>query len=161
MEKPVTLYRKRYEPEETICLKDDELLFHDDRLIVTRWNSLKPRADIARGISAYFLEDHIKVSKVLDADDNLVYWYCDIIQTDYDSETNAYTFTDLLIDVLVYADGSCHVVDLDELGDVLENEAITKEQAILALRAANKLLCRIYENDFERFQNIVEAYEKA
>ena len=51
------LYRKRIIPEEMILLKDDEILHLDSRIIVTKWDSLKPRKDFSNGISAYFLND--------------------------------------------------------------------------------------------------------
>lgn len=158
MDRPVTLYRRRYEPEETICLKDDEILLINEDMIVTKWNCLKPRKDIASGISVYLMKEHIKVSKVLDQNGDLVYWYCDIIDTIYNPEENSYVFCDLLIDVLVYGDSSVKIVDLDELGDVLEKDFITKKQAVLALRAANNLLSVIYQNQFYKYQELIEKY---
>ena len=44
------LYRKRFIPMETIALKDDKILLWQDDLIVTKWNSLKPRRDIGSGL---------------------------------------------------------------------------------------------------------------
>lgn len=158
MKKEISLYRRRYEPEETIFLKDDVILFQDEHTIISKWNSLKPRKDIACGVSAYLMDENIKVSKVMDHDGNLVYWYCDIIDTIHNPEENSYIFCDLLVDVLVYENGQTKVIDLDELGDALENGQITKEQAVLALRAANRLLSTIYAGGFSRYQKLLEAY---
>ena len=158
MKKEISLYRRRYEPEETIFLKDDVILFQDEHTIISKWNSLKPRKDIACGVSAYLMDENIKVSKVMDHDGNLVYWYCDIIETIHNRNENSYIFCDLLIDVLVYENGETKVIDLDELGDALENGQITKEQAVLALRAANRLLSTIYSGGFSRYQKLLEAY---
>ena len=69
----IQLFRRRYIPDEIKELKDDIVLSADDKMILTKWNVLKPRKDIARGVSAYFLDKGIKVSKVYDAEDNLVY----------------------------------------------------------------------------------------
>lgn len=158
MKKEISLYRRRYEPEETVFLKDDVILFQDGHRIISKWNCLKPRNDIASGISAYLLDENIKVSKVMDHSGNLVYWYCDIIETIHDPEENSYVFCDLLVDVLVYANGETKVIDLDELGDALENGRITKEQAVLALRAASRLLTTIYDGGFLEYQKLLEAY---
>ena len=40
-----TLYRKRFIPMETILLKDDNIVFQNEDVIVTKWNALKPRED--------------------------------------------------------------------------------------------------------------------
>ena len=158
MKEAISLFRRRFEPEETIFLKDDIILFHDEHKIISSWNCLKPRKDIASGISAYLMDENIKVSKVMDHDGNLVYWYCDIIDTIHDPTENSFIFCDLLVDILVYRDGRIKVVDLDELGDALDHRKITKEQAVLALRAANRLLAAIYDNDFSKYQELIEAY---
>lgn len=158
MEKEILLYRRRYEPEETIFLKDDIILFHDEHMIISKWNSLKPRKDIACGVSAYLMDENIKISKVMDNEGKLVYWYCDIIETIHNRNENSYIFCDLLIDVLVYENGETRVIDLDELGDALERGCITKEQTVLALRAANRLLSTIYKNDFSKYQKLIESY---
>ena len=41
--KPAMLYRQRYIPFETIPLKDDEILFADDKIIITRWKVFRPK----------------------------------------------------------------------------------------------------------------------
>lgn len=50
------LYRKRLIPEECVLLKDDTVLYRDNQIIVTGWNSLKPRKDLHHGYSCYYLE---------------------------------------------------------------------------------------------------------
>ena len=50
MDKPL-LYRKRYIPLEVKSLNDDEILFADDEIIVTKWNTFKPKKDFSNGIS--------------------------------------------------------------------------------------------------------------
>lgn len=156
--KPI-LYRKRLIPDEIIHLKDDIILHLDPSVIITKWDSLKPRKDISSGISAYFMEDGFKVSKVFDKHQKLVYWYCDIIETTYNPADNSYSFLDLLADVLVYPDGSVQVVDLDEIADALENKRIDKSTACKALRLCNHLLDIIYSDKFKKYQNIVNKYE--
>lgn len=154
----LNLYRKRMIPEEIIHLKDDVILHHDSSLIITKWNSLKPRKDFSNGVSAYFMDEGFKISKFFDSHQKLVYWYCDIIETSYSETEHAYTFTDLLADVVIYPDKSLRVLDLDEIGDALEEKIISKETAVKALRLCNKLLEIIYSGNFKHYQNIVNKY---
>ena len=111
------LFRKRLIPEECVELKDDEVLRLDENVIVTRWKCLKPRQDFFGGISCYLLKKGIKISKILKEDGSLLFWYCDIIKTEYTPETKTYIFTDLLADVVILPDGYVKVLDLDELAE--------------------------------------------
>lgn len=155
----IKLYRKRMIPEELIYLKDDIILHHDASTIVTKWNSLKPRKDFSHGISAYFLDEGFKISKIFDKHKKLVYWYCDIIEYEYRESEQTYIFTDLLADVVIYPDNSLRVLDLDEIGDALETRLITKEKASKALHLCNDLLEHIYTGEFKKYQNLVNQYE--
>ena len=116
------LYRKRFIPNETICLKDDKIIVKNDAHIITKWNVFRPKLEFSKGVSCYFLKEGYKVSKFLNDDDALVYYYCDIIDTVYDAKENAYYFADLLVDVIIYPDGFVKVVDLAELADALERK---------------------------------------
>lgn len=155
--KPVRLFRKRYFPDELIELKDDKILFQDDSLLVTKWDVLKPRKDIASGYSAYFIKKGIKLSRVLNQAGELVYWYCDIIHTCHDEAENTYTFHDLLVDVLIYPDGSVRVVDLDELADIMRQNILSKDIAADALLQTDTLLRMIYGG---RFSELTEPIMK-
>ena len=153
------LFRKRIIPEECIALKDDEILYIDDEIIVTKWNVLKPRPDFHHGYSCYFLKKNIKVSKFLKEDNSLHYWYCDIIEHEYDNENNSYTFIDLLADVIIYPDGKLKVVDLDEIAVAVEKKLISEKELILALRTLDSLLNMIYIGDFDYLKSKVETFE--
>ncbi len=152
----VKLYRRRYIPNELIYLKDDEILSIDSERIITKWNVLKPRNDFTHGVSCYFIKDGFKVSKFLDKDNKLLYWYCDIIETEIDSEKNVYTFNDLLIDVIVQGDGFVRVVDLDEVGRALNDKIISEELIIKAMDRVNKLLNVIYSGRFGEYTVYIE-----
>ena len=93
MELPA-LYRKRIIPEECVLLKDDVITYIDDEIIITTWNALKPKKDLHHGSSVYFLNKGYKVSKFLKEDGSLMYYYCDIIETEYNKDTNTYVFID-------------------------------------------------------------------
>ena len=143
MQKPV-LYRKRLIPDECILLKNDEILHAEENLIVTKWNTLRPKKELSHGLSAFFLDRGIKISKFYNHAGELICWYCDIITYTYDRDTDTYVMTDLLADVLVYPDGTVKVVDLDELALAAEKKLVSEEQLLIALRQLDWLLQTIY-----------------
>lgn len=150
------LFRRRFIPDENIELKDDMILALEPNLIITSWNVLKPRRDISRGVSAYFIDKGIKVSKVFDNAGQMVYWYCDIIETHYDEKENTYTFNDLLIDVVVYPDGQFEVLDMDEFADAMEQGILSVGTIAHAMRATDDLLHTIYAGEFEKYTHYID-----
>ncbi len=158
MQKPI-LFRRRIIPEECILLKDDEILFYNMDIIVTKWNTLHPKKKLHHGYSCYFLNEGYKVSKFLYEDNRLLYWYCDIIDYEYRIDTGEYIVRDLLADVIVYPDGFVKVVDLDEFEKALENGSISFEDVKKALRSLDKLLKIIYNGEFETLKKEIETRE--
>ena len=150
------LFRRRFIPDENIELKDDMILALEPNLIITSWNVLKPRRDISRGVSAYFIDKGIKVSKVFDNAGQMVYWYCNIIETHYDEKENTYTFNDLLIDVVVYPDGQVEVLDMDEFADAMEQGILSVGTIAHAMRATDDLLHTIYAGEFEKYTHYID-----
>lgn len=146
------IFRQRFIPPECILLKDDTIVQQTEDLIITKWNTLKPKTAFQHGCSCYFLKKGYKVSKYYRADNTLLFWYCDIVDYSYDEGNHALTVTDLLADVIVYPDGRLKVVDLDELADALENKIITQEQLTRSLRRLNDLLSLIYRDKFDQLQ---------
>ena len=138
------LYRKRYMPSEIVFLKDDIIVYQDDTVMVTKWDVLHPKAKFSHGVSCYYLEKGWKVSKFLNKEDKLVYYYCDIIDATYNKEENFFVFTDLLADVIIYEDGFVKVVDLGEIAEALEEGIITDREAKLSLSRLDALLEVIY-----------------
>lgn len=167
-----SLFRRRFIPNELIHLKDDTILSLDKDHIATKWNSLHPRSDIARGISMYFLEKGFKISKIFDKDDHLVYWYFDIIQAKYGpyptifpdlpsiTDKNTVIIEDLLLDVILYEDGTVHVRDIDELCETLEKGLITQAEATYALRILDSLLKIIYSGNVNALQELVDQFDE-
>lgn len=152
------LYRKRLIPEECILLKDDRVLYRDEQIIVTGWNSLKPRKDLHHGFSCYYLTEGIKVSRFYREDGSLLYWYCDIVDYEYTEENDTYIVTDLLADVIIYPDGFVKVVDLDELVTARESGILSEAMMHRALLRVNHLLQIIYAGDFPKLQKPTERY---
>lgn len=150
------LFRRRFIPDENVELKKDMILDMNDDMIITSWDVLKPRRDISRGMSAYFLKKGIKVSKVFDNAGQMVYWYCDIIETVYDEKENTYTFNDLLVDVIVYPDGQVEVLDMDEFADAMEQGILNVGTIAHAMRATNDLLGVIYGGKFDEYTHYID-----
>ena len=140
----VKLYRKRIIPSECILLKDDEIIYHDANVLITKWKTLNPKTEFSHGASAYIFEKGIKVSKFYRDDDSLLYWYCDIVD-----DTGELTVTDLLADVIIYPSGRMKVMDLDELADALEQGLITQEQTAMCMRRLDALLTLIDRDKFD------------
>lgn len=151
------LYRKRIIPEECVLLKDDIILYWDERIIVTKWNALHPKKDLHHGYSCYFLKEGYKVSKFLAEDDSLIYWYCDIMDYEAGEESGDWIFRDLLADVLVYPDGFVKVVDLDEFEEALENGGITVDDMKHAIVSLSNLLKIIYAGDFDKLTDEIDV----
>jgi len=153
------IYRKRLIPAQNIPLKDDIILFYDDDIIVTKWDTINPKTEFNHGTSCYFFKEGIKVSKFYRADNSLLYWYCDIVEYEFDKELNRLTVVDLLADVLIYPDGTVKVVDLDEMADALGEGIISTQLLQQGLYRLNALLTNIYSGNFSEFQNILEQHE--
>ena len=147
MMKP-TVLRRRYIPYEIVDISDDELLFRDNELLVTKWNSIKPRPDFHGGISFTFLNRGYKLGRFYDKDKNFLYWYCDILDVQYDRISDTYTLNDLLVDIKIYPDGRVEVLDADELAQALEEGLVSREQACASLRILDELLKMIYSGRF-------------
>lgn len=154
------LYRKRLIPEQNIPLKDDLILFASDEIIVTKWDTLNPKTEFNHGTSCYFFKEGVKVSKFYKADNSLLYWYCDIVDYQYDEALNRLTVVDLLADVLIYPDGTVKVVDLDEMADALGQGVISAKLLQQGLYRLNGLLTKIYNGEFRELQAFLEQYEK-
>lgn len=146
----LVLYRRRFIPDERILLKNDKVVSVSDDAIVTKWDVLTKRHDFTHGVSCYYIKEGFKVSKFLDSNNNIVYWYCDIIETE--REGNTYTFNDLLADVIIHNDNSVEVVDIDEIGRAMEENILPKDLIIKALYRLDKLLKIIYSGNFSNYQ---------
>ncbi len=144
---PIIL-RRRYIPYEIVDISDDELLFRSESLIVTKWTSIKPRPDFYGGISFTFLDRGYKLGRFYDESGRFLYWYCDIVEIQYDHATDTYTINDLLVDIKILPDGEVRVLDADELAQAIEEGLISNEQVCNALKTLDRLLKLIYSRNF-------------
>ncbi len=149
------MYRRRFIPDEKVLLKDDVIVELNNDFIITKWKVLKKRSDFSHGASCYFLNDNFKVSKFINENEDILYWYCDIVDWKYDSSENSYTFNDLLIDVIVYENGFVKVVDIGEVSDALERGLIDISLAKKALDITDNLLNIIYSGKFDVYKNYI------
>jgi len=153
------IYRIRYIPSETINLSADRLLYRDEKHLITEWEPIKPRDDVRHGISCVFLDKGWKISAFLDESRKLIYWYCDIVDIEYNRETDSYLLYDLLVDIKILPDGRVEVYDLDELAAAFELSLITEKQLYMSLRQSNGLLQLIYTSDLPGYVNsIIKDY---
>lgn len=150
------LYRQRFIPKETILLEDDIIVSHTEDILITSWKTLNPKITFSHGASCYFLKEGFKLSKFYRADNSLLYIYCDIIEIIQDTAANSLTSVDLLADVIIYPDGTFHVVDLDELAEAQEKGHITTPQLLEALRKLNHLLTIIQENRLSEYTSVLD-----
>ena len=148
--KALTIYRKRFIPNECIPLKNDIFLYMDDSFLVTKWDVLKPRCDFHHGYSSYYVKEGYKISRFYKEDGSLLYWYCDIVMHEFLNE-NELIVTDLLADVIIYPNGFVKVLDLNELCTAKTEGLITEEQFFLAIKQLGTLLDIIYSGNFEHF----------
>jgi hypothetical protein len=157
----LNLYRRRFIPDELVHLKDDIILARDEKIIITKWKTLHPRKDIAGGISAYYIDLGLKISRIFDKDHRHVYWYCDIVQAKEGPDPDTLIFEDLLIDVILHPDGTMRIMDLVELADALELKLITEADTRKALHSLDTLLSIIYHDEFHTLtEPVCRAGEK-
>jgi len=153
------LYRRRFIPDELILLKDDIIYYADEKIIKTKWNVLKPRKDFAKGISWYYINEGWKISRFMDKNGKLVYYYCDIIDVVFDEKENSCTVNDLLADVIIYPDGKVKVVDLAEIADAYEKGIISVKSVKKSLRQLDRLLKVIYAGKIGDYFDLSETGE--
>ena len=145
-----SMYRKRYIPDEIKSLEKDEILYMSDDVIVTKWDTFRPKKNFSNGISCTFVNKGFKISKFMDNNGKLVYYYCDIIHSDYYKDENKWIFTDLLADVKIYPDGKTEIVDLDEVSEALKSGIISTETVCELMENLNSLLGIIYSGEWRK-----------
>ncbi len=153
-----TLFRKRIIPNECVKLKDDIILHMDENMLVTKWQTLKPRNDFHHGFSLYLFDEGIKVSKFLREDGSLYYWYCDIVEYDEDREKNELTVTDLLVDITIDSENRLNVLDVDELTVAYEKGLISDEQFHRSVKRLGDLLSSVHSGKFVKYAEYIDQY---
>ena len=154
----LVFYRKRLIPFENVLLDGDTVLFSDEHMMVTKWNTIKPRKDIDHGYSLYLPDEGFKISKFLRSDGSLYKWYCDIVEFYYDKGQNSVTTLDLLLDITINEKGEIHLLDMDELAEAHEKGLISDELMHKALIRADRLLKTAYSGGFKKYTDMLDSY---
>ena len=136
----------------------DDVLFHNDTMLVTKWDAIKPRADFTRGYSVCFFREGWKVSWHIRADGTLLRHYIDIGDMLYDEAANTFTFIDLLLDVIILPDGAIQVLDVGELPEALDMGLIDLDMMKRALTRLDTLLAVLYAGHFQELIAPVISY---
>ncbi len=150
-------YRKRLIPSESIYLKDDTLVYFDEEIFLTKWPALTKKDDLHHGCSCYYLDKGFRISQFFDKNNQLLCWYCDIIEVSLDTEKKVFLFTDLLADVIYEPGGIPKVVDLDELSQAFEQQLLSTTQLLACLSSLDNLLQYFYTNTFDE---LIKPFER-
>lgn len=142
------IYRKRYIPNEIVDISGDEVIYRNEEKLITSWTPIKPRGDIGKGMSCVYFNEGWKISKFYNLDGSFKFWYCDIIDYEYDKSEDTYIIKDLLVDVIVHEDGTYEILDEEELDQALQEGLITEEIKAEAIFKLNKLLEKIKSQKF-------------
>lgn len=145
----IKLYRKRFVPDELTHLKDDIILEFNEKIMITKWKTIRPRNDFSHGLSCYYINEGYKVSLFYNHQNELVYTYCDIVNLEYSKEENTVTYYDLLIDVVIYPNGFVKVLDVAELAECIESKQLNEEMVKKALTTTDNLLQIIYNDKLD------------
>ena len=83
--------------------------------------------------------DFYCITVMMNANDDILLWYIDMVaEQGIDVDSIPY-FDDLYLDLVIYPNGMIKVDDMDELEEALLRKDITEEQFNLAISTSNKL----------------------
>ena len=99
-----------------------------------KWLSILPR------------NDFYCITAMMNADDEILLWYIDMIAAQGIDTDGVPYFDDLYLDLVVYPDGTIIVDDMNELESALATKDITQEQFHLAISTSNKLKTGLLSN---------------
>lgn len=150
------LFRRRLIPDEIVELRDDEVLFGDEEMVVTKWHTLKPKLEFSHGASCCFVKEGYKVGKVYTHENEFLRYYCDIVSVSKGLAADVLIITDLLVDVIVEKDGSVRVDDLDQVVVAHKSGLLLTNELHEALDATDRLLKIIYRGDFGRLTRYID-----
>ncbi len=78
-----------------------------------------------------------------------VYYYCDIINSEFQKEKNTWIFTDLLVDVKIYPGGFVEVVDVGEVAEAIDRGLIGEKTVKELLTKLDSLLEIVYSGEWK------------
>lgn len=109
----------------------EDIIVCDDGL---KWLSILPQ------------NDFYCITAMMNADNEILLWYIDMIAAQEIDADGVPYFDDLYLDLVVYPDGTIIVDDMDELEEALSAKDITQAQFNLAISTSNKLKTGLLSN---------------
>ena len=91
-------------------------------------------------------DDFYCITAMMNADNEILLWYIDMIADQGIGTDDIPYFDDLYLDLVVYPDGTIIVDDMDELETALATKDITQEQFNLAISTSDKLKAGLLSN---------------
>ena len=91
-------------------------------------------------------DDFYCVTTMMNANNEILLWYIDMIAAQGIDADGIPYFDDLYLDLVVYPDGTIIVDDMDELEAALATKDITQEQFNLAISTSDKLKAGLLSN---------------
>lgn len=99
-----------------------------------------PNPDGKRIFLTYYLVDRgYTISKVFNKRGEWLYYYCDIMEMKQVGQMR-YVMVDLVLDLIVHANGSYEVLDIDEFADVIEKGEIVRTKQVYTLRRLHEMI---------------------
>jgi predicted RNA-binding protein associated with RNAse of E/G family len=93
--------------------------------------------------------DHHKwwLTVMYDVAGELIQYYFDVIHSAYISDTGELRFRDMFLDIVMSADGSWKLLDMDELKSALDNGRIYQDEFARAISVSKELSAEITDNE--------------
>ncbi|WP_054951041.1 DUF402 domain-containing protein [Numidum massiliense] len=99
-----------------------------------------PNPDGKRIFLTYYMVDQgYTISKVFNKKGDFIYYYCDIMEMKRLSDMH-YVMVDLLLDLIVYPDGSYDVLDIDEFATSIDKGELKRKQQVYALHILHHMI---------------------
>lgn len=99
-----------------------------------------PNPDGKRIFLTYYLVDRgYTISKVFNKQGEWLYYYCDIMEMKHVGQMR-YVMVDFILDLIVHANGSYEVLDIDEFADAIEKGEIVRTKQVYTLRRLHEMI---------------------
>ncbi|PIQ25588.1 hypothetical protein COW36_21330 [bacterium (Candidatus Blackallbacteria) CG17_big_fil_post_rev_8_21_14_2_50_48_46] len=147
MTSQLPIRKQKLHPVREVNLSGDTWLHQDEHLCVSYWHLPRTESDqVAHTLTLTIFDEAIQIHSKHNAAGERLYWYCDLLEVKRDE--GGWHLTDLLLDVVVFPDGSTRMLDLGELAEALEEGGIHPQQAAQALRLAETIQDWANQNAF-------------
>jgi galactokinase/mevalonate kinase-like predicted kinase len=90
-------------------------------------------------LTFYMVDKGYTLSKVFNKEGEFMYYYCDIMKMKQVGKWR-YVMVDLLLDLIVYADGSYDVLDIDEFANAIDKGELKRNRQVYALRILHEMI---------------------